>query len=187
MDSEDLKNEESVLFQMNEEEIMKLTSSEATYLFKFEKEGDKVHFAVKESEVYAPFTFEESFTLKEFIERHKGFKACDNVDEVIRHLKSLYKKKKIKIEKLGPSSDRYLFIWAWDISKEFESALFDLKQKMTDDKDKALLDLYNIQKEQMKLLKEIQSIAKNNLTKENPLNKEIEELLKEKDEEEEKE
>ena len=44
---------------------------------------------------------------------------------------------------------------------------------MTDNKDKALADLYNIQKEQMKLLKKVQKY----LSEEHPLNKEISKYL----------
>ena len=162
--------------QENEEsQPMKILAKneEIVYYFKFFKEGNGIHFILKESEVYAPFTFEGTFTLDEIIEHHKGFKSCDDINEVLEHLDALYKNKKISIENLGLKEERYLYLKAWDISEEFESEVFALKRKMTDNKDKALTDLYSIQKEQMKLLKKVQKY----LSEEHPLNKEISKYL----------
>ena len=158
-----------------EEKVMKLfdKGEEIEYILKFFKEEDHIHFIVKESNVYVPFTFEASFTLDDIIQRHISFKSCDNLDEVIMHLNNLYDNNKISIQNLGDTSERYLYLKAWDISKEFESEYFNLIILMTDEKDKALFDLYEIQKKQMKLIQDIQLIVQKNLPKESPLNKNI--------------
>ena len=119
---------------------------EIEYYFKFFKEDNGIHFILKESEVYAPFTFEGTFTLDELIDYHRGFKSCNDINEVIWHLNVFYNKNKISIENLGYKEERYLYLKAWDISEEFESEAFALKHKITDNKDKALTYLYKIQK-----------------------------------------
>ena len=159
--------------QEDEKMIILAKNEEVEYYFNFFKEGNGIHFTLKESKVYSPFTFEGTFTLDEIIERHKGFKACDDINEAIGHLKVLFANNKITIENSDYKEERYLYLKAWDISEEFDSERFALKRKMTDNKDKALLDLYNIQKEQIKLLKKMQKY----LTEEHPLNKEISENL----------
>ena len=121
-------------------------NEEIEYYFKFFKEDNGIHFILKESEVYAPFTFEGTFTLDELIDYHRGFKSCNDINEVIWHLNVFYNKSKISIENLGYKEERYLYLKAWDISEEFESEAFALKHKITDNKDKALTYLYNIQK-----------------------------------------
>ena len=121
-------------------------NEEIEYYFKFFKEDNGINFILKEREVYAPFTFEGTFTLDELIDYHRGFKSCNDINEVIWHLNVFYNKSKISIENLGYKEERYLYLKAWDISEEFESEAFALKHKITDNKDKALTYLYNIQK-----------------------------------------
>ena len=162
--------------QEKEEKTMTIFSKneETEYFLKFFKEGNSIHFILKETKVYSPFTFEANFTIEDFFEHHKGFRSCDDINEVIEHLNVLYNKKKISLENLGFEEERYLYIEAWDISIEFQTEQpFALKRKMTDEKEKALLDLYYIQKQQIKLLKKIQKY----LSVEHPLNKEISKCL----------
>ena len=70
---------------------------------------------------------------------------------------------------------------AWDISEEFQSENFALTQKMTENKDEDLLHLYKIQKNEIKLLKEIKSMIEGKLPQENPIYKEITKLFKDSD------
>ena len=150
------------------------------YLFQFKKENEYIHFILKENNVYAPFTFEGRFTMEDFIAKHIAFKSCDNLDELISHLYSLYNNKKIKIFKAGIEDKLQLFLTAWNISLENDSEPFELIRIMTEDKDRALFDLYNIQKDQLKLIEKIKVLLDDNLSEENPLYKEIYKILQNK-------
>ena len=154
-------------------------SEDIEYVLEFQIEDNKIHFKIIENNVYAPFTFEESFSLEDFIERHAAFKACDNLEEVLYHLSNLYKNKKITLNNLGPKEERYLSFTVYDISIESNTQDFVLKLKMTSDKDKALADLYKIQKDQLELFRKIQELAQKNLPKEHPLKKSISDILNE--------
>ena len=165
---------------MEEKKKMLLKDSEdIEYILEFQIESDKIHFTIIENNVYAPFTFEEYFSLQDFIERHAIFKACDNLEEVLYHLKNLYTKNKITLNNLGPKEERYLCFTVMDISRESNTQDFVLKLKMTSDKDKALADLYEIQKDQIKLFKKIKELTQKNLPNEHPFKKNISKLLDE--------
>ena len=169
--------------KLEDQKIMKLVDSEddIEYELLLFKENDKIHFILKETKIFVPFTFEGYFSLDDFIKRHNGFKSCDNLDDILKHLYNLYNKNKISINNLGYEKERYLFIMAWDISEEFQSENFALTQKMTENKDEDLLHLYKIQKNEIKLLKEIKSMIEGKLPKENPIYKEITKLFKDSD------
>ena len=147
------------------------------YLFQFKKEKEHIHFVLKENNVYAPFTYEGRFSMEDFISNHFAFKSCDDLDEVKYHLNNLYNNKKIKIFRAGSEENLQLFLTVGNISEETDSEPFELNRKMTEDKDKALFDLYNIQKAQLKLIEKIKLEFDENLSKQNPLYKEISKIL----------
>ena len=159
--------------------IMKLNDAfdNVEYILEFSKEDDHIHFKLKESKVYAPFTFENDFTMDEFIERNKAFKSCDDLDEVLRHLYNLYDQKRIELMAPGAKDEEFLYFKLWDISEEIDSEGFLLKKKMTEHKDKALEELYNIQYQQIELLQQIKATLEKNSSKENPLFKAISKAL----------
>ena len=147
------------------------------YLFLFKKEDDHIHFILKENNVYAPFTYEGSFTMEDFIRNHIAFKSCDDLDELVYHLNNLYINKKIKIFEAGLKDSLQLFLTVWNIAEESDSEPFGLSRKMTEDKDQALFHLYNIQKEQLRSIEKIKILISDNLSQQNPLYKEICKIL----------
>ena len=166
----------------NEEKMILIDSDNdnTEYLFKMEIENSNLHFWLKENKVYAPFTFEQNFTMSEIIEKHKCFKSCDNLEEVYKHLKDLYKRNRVNLFTLGPPNQRAIIFKVDYISiQEVDTKDFSVKLRMTEDKDNDLLELYKIQKEQIEKLNKIKSIIDNELYKEYPLCKEINEILKE--------
>ena len=150
--------------------------NQVEYLFQFKKEGEYIHFILQENNVYAPFTFEGRFTMKDFITNHIAFTSCDDLDELTSHLYKLYNNKKIKIFPAAKNK-LYLFLTVKNISEETDSEPFELIIKMTEDKDIALFDLYNIQKDQLKLIQKLKTSVDDNLSRENPLYKEIYKIL----------
>ena len=149
------------------------------YILEYTIENDSILFKIIENKVYSPFTFEAEFTLQDFIDHHAAFKSCDNLDEVLRHLDNLYKDNKIILDNISQADERYLYFNIFDISEENRTKEFILKQKMTEEKDKALEDLYNIQKKQIELFKKIKSLVGKN-KKENKFGESILDILKEK-------
>ena len=145
------------------------------YNVEFTKEGDHIHFMIKESNLYPPFTFECDYTIDDFIVQHKAFKSCDNLDEILKHLYSLYDQNKVELMSVGQC--KQLIFSIWDISIENDTKFFKAILKMTENKDEDLAKLYEIQNEQIKTLLEIKQYTESNIAKENPFSKEILQLL----------
>ena len=146
---------------------------EIHFEFRMILEEDKIHFWLKEDKIYAPFTFEESFTYDQFVEHHKIFKACDDLKEIHKHLINLYDNKRIKLMAVGASNERMLvFNVAFISLKEEKTQDFTLELKMTENKDDDLLKLYNIQKDQIAALRKVKKLLKDaQLPKEVPFYK----------------
>ena len=148
---------------------------ETHFEFRMILEEDKIHFWLKEDEIYAPYTFEESFTYEQFVEHHKIFKACDDLKEIYKHLIYLYDKKRIQLMDVGGTEERILIFKVAFISlKEEKTKDFTLILKMTENKDEDLLKLYNIQKDQIAALRKVRKLLKDaDLSKEVPFYKAI--------------
>ena len=163
------------------EKKMYLEDDDGTqFIFRMILENDSIHFTLKENKVYVPFTFENSFTFDDFIEHHKIFKACNDLEEVYGHLNNLYDKNKISLYNMGGEDHRYLVFKVDFISEEnVDTNDFELNLKMTEEKDRDLLELYNIQKQQIAKLKKIKEIVtdKNGNAKEFPIYKKIKEII----------
>ena len=144
------KNDKPMLYYSKDEEI--------EYIVKFEIEDDKIHFTIKENNEFAPFTYEESFNHEDFIEHHKIFKACKDIEKILPHLFTLFENKKISINKLGPEEQREFYFKVMNISGEEETEAFVLQRKMVDKKNEALIELYQEQKRQLKKIKEIEKL-----------------------------
>ena len=100
-----------------------------------------------------------------------------DLDEVLYHLKNLYNNGKLSLFNLGESDKRALIASIWDISEEKDTQDFVLERRMTEKKDIALSDLYNIQKKQVEILKTIKKMITESLNDQNPLKKNITEIL----------
>ena len=162
----------------SDKEDMKLEDGDGIeYKLEIYKNGEKIHFKIRENKVYPPFTFENDFTMEDFIEHHKAFKSCVDLDEVLQHFKNLYHNGKLSLFNLGESDKRTLIANIWDISEEKETNDFVLNRQMTEKKDLALSDLYNIQKKQVELLKTIKQMINGSLQDQNPLRKAITDIL----------
>ena len=161
----------------NTEEMTLVDADGIEYHLEIYRNDDKIHFKIRENKVYPPFTFENDFTMNDFIEHHKAFRSCVDLDEVLQHFKNLYNNGKLNLYNLGEKEKRVIIANIWDISEEKDTKDFDLYQKMTEKKDIALSDLYNIQKKQVGILKSIKQMIKESLTDENPLKKAITDIL----------
>lgn len=147
------------------------------YILEFQVDEDKLLIKVKENNEFAPFTYEGNFSREEFIGIHKIFKSCKSLDEILGHLKNLYKKKKLHINDVGDEKSRKIYFNIMNISGEEKTDTLDLEREMVKNKDDALIQLYNEQKRQIKIIKKIEALSAKGLEG-NELRKKALEILK---------
>ena len=147
------------------------------YILEFQVDEDKLLIKVKENNEFAPFTYEGNFSREEFIGIHKIFKSCKSLDEILGHLKNLYKKKKLHINDVGDEKSRKIYFNIMNISGEEKTDTLDLEREMVKNKDYNLIRLYNEQKRQIKIIKELEALAAKGLEG-NELRKKALEILK---------
>ena len=147
------------------------------YILEFQVDEDKLLIKVKENNEFAPFTYEGNFSREEFIRIHKIFKSCKSLDEILGHLKNLYKKKKLHINDVGVEKSRNIYFNVMNISGEEKTDILDLEREMVKNKDYNLIRLYNEQKRQIKIIKELETLAAKGLEG-NELRKKALEILK---------
>ena len=130
-------------------------------LFQFDCSEDDEYLTLKLSEIdaVAPFIYIKKITLKELqTEVHKMFKALDKLKEAKEHIEKLFIDGRIKLRQ---EKEEVIFfdITAYYISEEVTFSII-LEREMTKYKDQMLLKLYEIQKQQLKKIKEIEKAAK---------------------------
>ena len=158
--------------------ILKDINEDIEYIFTIKNEGDYLHFIATENDEHCPFLFENNFNLEDFIEHHKAFKACDNIEEVEQHFYTLYEKGKLDIAELVGKNEKQIQAKIGNISEETEAQEFDLIKK-TKYTEEDVMEFYEIYKKDKKLKENIKQAVKKGLGVEHPVRKEILALLKE--------
>jgi len=107
---------------------------------------------------FAPFIYETELTIEDIHSNYKMFRSCDTLEEVKSHIDKLFNKKQFKLKKEKEGFIKFI-ITTHHISKIVVIEV-EAKRIMTCKKDEALLKLYKIEKDEIKLLKEIENIIK---------------------------
>ena len=133
-------------------------------LFQFDCIIDDNQLILKLSELdaLAPFIYIKEITLDEIRKCHKAFKSCKDLNEVKEHIDKLFKNKRISLDqdKSDKTNVKIKFkIFYISLEDDFE---IKVERKMTELKEQMLLKLYEIQKNQIKGLKEIENYLKKN-------------------------
>ena len=133
-------------------------------LFQFDCIIDDNQLILKLSELdaLAPFIYIKEITLDEIRKCHKSFKSCEDLNEVKEHIDKLFKNKRISLDqdKSDKTNVKIKFkIFYISLEDDFE---IKVERKMTELKEQMLLKLYEIQKNQIKGLKEIENYLKKN-------------------------
>ena len=120
---------------------------------------DYLYIKMTENTAVAPFYYNRSFTIEELQELDDIFRTCD-LNEIKDHIKSLFEEKKIKL--IYDNENKTI------IKMELSVVLFVTKYKIyfklykemipEEIKDKELLNLYEIEKNKIKMIKELASI-----------------------------
>jgi hypothetical protein len=124
---------------------------------------DYFYIKMVEKTAEAPFYYNRSFTIEELQEVDNSWKSCD-LKDVKEHIKTLFNKKKIKLF-YDNDNDKEI------IKMELSILLFEDKYKIyfklyremvpEEMKDEELLNLYEIEKNKIKMIKELSSILNN--------------------------
>ena len=86
------------------------------------------------------------------------FRSCDDLETVQKHILTLFSKKQIKLTQENDDSITFN-ITGKNISKTVKIEIKG-ERKMATEKDDVLLKLYQIQKNEIKLMKEIMKVTK---------------------------
>jgi len=121
-------------------------------------ENDKLVFKLAEIGVFAPYIYLKKLSLKDFHDIHNMFKSCDDLETVQKHILNLFKNNKIKLTQENDDSITFN-ITGKNISKEVKIEIKG-ERKMATEKNDVLLKLYHIQKNEIKILKEIIEVTK---------------------------
>ena len=129
-------------------------------IYRFSCTVNRGYLTLKLAEIgaFAPYIYERVLTLTEIQKNYKMFRSCENLEKVKYHILKLFENKKIRLKK--EKEDYIKFILnVYMISDNLDIEI-EAKRIMTTIKDDALLKLYEIEKRQLKLLKEIEMSAK---------------------------
>ena len=120
---------------------------------------DYLYIKMTENTAIAPFYYNRSFTIEELQELDDIFRTCD-LNEIKDHIKSLFKENKINL--IYDNEDKTI------IKMELSVVLFVTKYKVyfklykqmipEEIKDEQLLNLYEIEKNKIKMIKDLASI-----------------------------
>ena len=165
-EEEGQKNEEIIVEHLKINDVPKDSqirlNSQTLFQFSTEIENDKLVLKLNEIGAFSPFIYLKKLTLDDFIKNHKMFRSCDNLQEVQNHIAILFANNKIKLTQNKDEEDAIILnIKTRNISEDVQIKI-DGERKMTTQKDESLMKLYKIQKNEIKILKEIENFIKEN-------------------------
>ena len=164
----DLFNKKTIKTEELEKKRLIKLDDDTTFDFqckveKEEEEEEKIKLILSEVSAVAPFIYEAELGKDDLISASKIFRSCEDLKEVKTHIEKLFDLDRIK---LNPNKDKTLIHFefnAFNISCE-EKFTITSKRVMIDkeEQEEMLLKLYSIQKEKLKILKDIEAYLKTN-------------------------
>ena len=131
--------------------------------------NSKKYFYIKmiENTAFAPFIYNRSYELEELHANNNIFKSCTTLEKVKEHVKTLFENRKIK---LRYEDNKEIIKMEMDVVLICKPLVvtFDLYIEMTlpEKKDEDLLTLYDMNKVDLKHLKELLSFIQQNFKNE---------------------
>ena len=157
----DILNIPSIISDDLEEKKLIQLDDDTTFEFKCKVEENNLKLILSEVSALAPFIYETKLTMDAIIKVNDIFKACDNLGKIKEHIDNLFNAKRIKLSSSKNKEIIYCEFRAFNISGE-EQFKIPTERKMTNEKEQMLLKLYSIQKEKLKILKDIEKYLKGN-------------------------
>ena len=133
---------------------------------KEEEEEEKIKLILSEVSAVAPFIYEAELGKDDLISASKIFRSCEDLKEVKAHIEKLFDLDRIKLIPNEEKTMIYFEFFAFNISCEEKFKITSIR-KMIDEgnhekQEEMLLKLYSIQKEKLKILKDIEAYLKTN-------------------------
>ena len=165
-EEEGQKNEEIIVEHLKISDVPKDSqirlNSQTLFQFSTDIENDKLVLKLNEIGAFSPFIYLKKLTLDDFIKNHKMFRSCDNLQEVQNHIAILFANNKIKLTQNKDEENAIILsIKTRNISEDVQIKI-EGERKMTTRKDESLMKLYKIQKNEIKIVKEIENFIKEN-------------------------
>ena len=160
-DNTDILNIPTIISDDLEEKKLIQLDDDTTFEFKCKVEENNLKLILSEVSALAPFIYETKLTMDAIIKVNDIFKACDNLGKIKEHIDNLFNAKRIKLSSSKNKEIIYCEFRAFNISGE-EQFKIPTERKMTNEKEQMLLKLYSIQKEKLKILKDIEKYLKGN-------------------------
>ena len=157
----DILNIPTIISDDLEEKKLIQLDEDTTFEFKCKVEENNLKLILSEVSALAPFIYETKLTMDAIIKVNDIFKACDNLGKIKEHIDNLFNAKRIKLSSSKNKEIIYCEFRAFNISGE-EQFKIPTERKMTNEKEQMLLKLYSIQKEKLKILKDIEKYLKGN-------------------------
>jgi len=148
---------------MSEEELVpikevdknKIKKLDKDKTFKFECDVDeKLRLGLREIDYYSPYYFESFYTKTQLEEINPIFRACNTLEEIQGHFFNLFKENTTKLQ-LAENQENILIVFIVGWISGTKEIKFELERKTVENKDNALETLYNVQKDNYRILEEI--------------------------------
>ena len=168
-------SEEEALVPIKEVDQNKIKKLDKDKTFKFECDvDDKLRLGLREIDYYSPYYFESFYTKQELEEINPIFRACNTLDEIQGHFFNLFKEKNTKLE-LAENGENILIVFVVGWISGTKEIKFELIRKTVSNKDNALETLYEVQKDNYRILEEIKAACEDD--KKDNIAKKIFELI----------
>ncbi len=157
MSQEVIENKPIKISEVPKESQIKL-NDQTLFQFSCTIKNDKICLKLCEIGAFAPFIYVKKITLDGFKEYHRMFRSCNDLETVKKHIDKLFNDKKVKLTQ--EKEDFINFVITANNISEKVTIEIPGERMITSEKDEALMKLYKIQKDQIKLLKEISNYIK---------------------------
>ena len=167
----DLFNKKTIKTEELEKKRLIKLDDDTTFDFqckveKEEEEEEKIKLILSEVSAVAPFIYEAELGKDDLISASKIFRSCEDLKEVKAHIEKLFDLDRIKLIPNEEKTMIYFEFFAFNISCEEKFKITSIR-KMIDEgnhekQEEMLLKLYSIQKEKLKILKDIEAYLKTN-------------------------
>ena len=159
----DLKLAKDLTEKKTQLEINEDTEYNIFYDICVENDEKFLYMKLEEITSDAPFYYNRSYTIEQLHQNHKIFKAFekDDFEDLIAYLKDLFDKGKIKLSFVDEKENEIkveLDVILFAKSYKLEFKLY--REMIPDKKDEKMLELYELNKKNLKILKEIRNYAK---------------------------
>ena len=134
-------------------EHRKFLGDDKIFMFECEIVDDTLRLSLKEINCYSPYYYEAFFTLTSLCEKNNVFKACKSLEEVKSHILKLFNGAGV-LKSVDDDEKILLMLKMYNISVVIQES-FELERKTIEDKDEALMKLFNIQKNNINLFQKI--------------------------------